>query len=193
MRDILKIETHLNSRLRRMTQWSLLIAVVISALSFIGWALGSTFITGLSPHYVPIAPSTALCFVILSASFLVYVLHPENPEARTVAMLCASFAMLICSIILIAFFKGITFEAEHLGFYPPATLTRLHIGHMTPITATGFIAASLGVLCLIFSPKGGQCYKNAVAFLALALIATALIMILGYLYGTPLLYGGNII
>ncbi|HLA04608.1 MAG TPA: sensor domain-containing diguanylate cyclase [Syntrophales bacterium] len=188
----MKIETHLNSRLRRMTQWSLLIAVVISALSFIGWALGSTFITGLSPHYVPIAPSTALCFFILSASFLAYVLHPENPKRRTVAMLCASFAILICSIIMIAFFKGITIEAEHLGFYPTAAFTRFPVGHMSPITATNFIAASLGVLCLIFSPKGGQCYKNTAAFLALAAIATAFIVILGYLYGTPLLYGGNI-
>ena len=189
----MKIETPSDSVLRRLTQGSLLAVVVISAASFIGWASGSTFITGLSPHYVPIAPSTAGCFFILSASFLGCVLHPGSPSARTLARLCASFVILICSIILIAFFKGIAFKAEHLGFYLPTISADFPAGHMSPITATAFIAASWGVLCLIFSPKGGQCYKNAAAFLALALLATAFSMILGYLYGTPLLYGGSTI
>ena len=100
--------------------------------------------------------------------------------------------MLICSIILIAFFQGIAFKAEYLGFYLPTILADFPVGHMSPITAAGFIAASGGVLCLIFPPKGGQCYKNVAAFLALALIAAAFIVILGYLYGTPFLYGGSI-
>ena len=193
MKDVLKTETPLDSALRRLLEWSLLAVVVISAASFIGWALGSTFITSLSPHYVPIAPSTAGCFFILSASFLGCVLHPGSPTARTLARLCASFVILICSIILIAFFQGIAFKAEYLGFYLPTILADFPVGHMSPITAVGFIAASGGVLCLIFSPEGKQYYKNAAAFLALALIAAAFIMILGYLYGTPFLYGGSII
>lgn len=193
MKDVLKTETPLDSVLRRLSQGSLLTVVVISASSFIGWALGSTFITSLNPHYVPIAPSTAGCFFILGASFLGYVLHHESPTARMLARLCASFVILICAIILIAFFQGITFNAERLGFYLPTISADFPAGHMSPITAAIFIAASGGVLCLIFSPKGGQCYKNAASFLALALIAAAFIVIIGYLYGTPFLYGGSII
>ena len=193
MKDVLKTETPWDSVLRPLSQGSLLTVVVISASSFIGWALGSTFITSLSPHYVPIAPSAAGCFFILGASFLGYVLHHESPTARMLARLCASFVILICAIILLAFFQGITFNAEHLGFYLPTISADFPAGHMSPLTATGFIAASGGVLCLMFSPKGGQYYKKAAAFLALALTAAAFIVILGYSYGTPFLYGGGII
>ena len=167
--------------------------VGIGVLSLIGWAFGSTIITGMSNRYVPIAPSTALCFSILSASFLFYLLHSENSTRRMVAALCAFLTLLICSILLISFFMGITFEAEHLGFTLPKRFALFPIGHMSPMTATNFIAASIGVLLLVLPKEERQLYKDAASFLAVCIISVGFIVIIGYLYGTPILYGGHII
>ena len=184
-------ETPLDSRLRYWTQWSLLTVLAISILSFAGWVLGSTIITSFSNDYQPIAPSTACCFFILSASLLGYAFHPEGRYRRLIALLSASFVISICFILLIAFFQGITLELEHLGFYhSTATLNKFPTGHMSPLTAGGFIVASLGVLLCL---AGGRSYKNVAALLSLALVFTALVVLLGYLYGTPLLYGGTMI
>ena len=195
MRELdLQVKTPLEARLRHLTQGTLLIVVALSVSSFIGWSFGFKMIIGLRFDYLPIAPSTAGCFFILSTSFLGYMLYPAGSQRRIAAMLGASVTIILCSILLLAFFQDKILEAEHLGFYTQGILTNTNfpIGHMSPITAINFIAAASGVLCLILAPQGGQGYKNAAAFLALVLIATALVVILGYLYGTPLLYGGSI-
>ncbi len=189
----IKTETPLDYVLTRIAQWSLLITIVISAISLLGWASGVTFITTLGSYYVPIAPSTALCFLILSVSLFCCLLYPESPRQRMIAGLSALLIILISSIILVAYVAGITFTMERLWFYPPPTVLPFPVGHMSPITAICFIAASLSVLLLTFLASAGQPYKNAASFLAMALITVAFIMFLGYLYGTPLLYGGTII
>ena len=194
MRELdLQVKTPLEARLRHLTQGTLLIVVALSASSFIGWSLGLKMMIGSSFNYLPIAPSTAGCFFILSASFLDYVLYPVGSQRRMAAVLGASVTIILCSILLLAFFQGIILEAEHLGFYPEGILTTFPVGHMSPITAINFIVAASGILCLILTPQDGQGSENTAAFLALVLIATALVVILGYLYGTPLLYGGSII
>ncbi len=185
--------THLASLLKGMAQWSLLATGGVSALSLMGWALGSVTITGLNPYYVPIAPSTAVCFFILSGSLLGYVLHPEDPKQRMIAGLSALLIIAICSSILVAFVAGIRFAAERLWFYPPPSLFPFPVGHMSPITAICFLAASGSVFLLIFSSPLRRVYREVASFLAIALIAMAAIVLLGYLYGTPLLYGGAMI
>ncbi len=171
---------------------SFLITLGISVLSLLGWALGWVTFISYRPDYVPIAPSSALCFLILSASLLGYVRLPEKPQRRLIAGFSASLVILICSILLLAFVTKVTFNIEHLGLRPPAALFSFPVGHMSHITAVCFILASVGVLLLVFSQPGRQSYKDAAAFLAVLVMAVAFIILLGYLYGSPLLYGGNI-
>jgi len=186
-------EIYLGSFLKRVSTWCLLITVGISVLSFVGWATGSTLVTSLSPYYVPIAPSTAGCLFILSASCLGYFLHPENSAGRRIAVICASLTLLFCTVILIAFFSGTTVDAERLGFHLPVHPASFPIGLMSPLTATGFVAASAVVLLLVLPPGAGRSYKNAASFIAAVLILAACVMMFGYLYGTPFLYGGSVI
>lgn len=159
----------------------------------LGWALGSTLLTGISRNYVPIAPSTALCFILLSVFFCFYLQHPDNFVLRTLTVISALLTLLICSIILIGFITGITFEAERLGFNPLKQHHYFPVGNMSPITATNFIAASSGVLFLLLPAPSRQLYKNVTAFCGAGLIVVSVILLIGYLYGTPLLYGGSII
>lgn len=186
-------DTRLTLFLKHLAQWSFSIITGISAVSFIGWAWQSPIISGFNPSFVPIAPSTALCFFILGASLLDYVLSPEKPLRRLLAGLSASLVTLLCSIILIAFVMKVPLEVEHLGFYPPAGLFPFPLGHMSPLTALCFIAASLTVLLLLSYPAEGKLRKKATPFLAGSLLATAFIVLLGYLYGSPVLYGGRMI
>lgn len=171
-------QEQLEPTLRRLSYWSLIVTIVISALSLIGWVFGLTILTSIKQHYIPIAPSTALCFLVVSISFLTYLFIP-NTFFRTIAVCCSSLTMLIASILLISFFTGIIIETEQLGLVQPLSSNLSHRGHMSPVTAGMFIVASLGILLLCLSTRKKQLYKNAASFMGLSVSITGFIMILG--------------
>ncbi|MGD0283585.1 MAG: GAF domain-containing protein [Dissulfurispiraceae bacterium] len=100
---------------------------------------------------------------------------------------------LTCLVLLAGFFLGKQFEVEYREIQPHVYYAQVPVGHMSPITATNFLVAALGVLFLVFSDKGKQRFKHVAAFMAMAVVITGFVIILGYLHGTPLLYGGTII
>ena len=188
-------QERLEQVLRRLSLGSLMITVVIGSVSLAGWGFESTLLTSIKQAYIPIAPSTAFCFFLLSASFLVSLLLPGFLP-RMITLFCASLTGLITLMLLIYFFSGTLLQAEHLGFARTEFIQHLPLdysGHMSPITSINFMVASSGILLLRFSPHRKHLVKNAASFLALIASVTGLIIILGYLHGTPLLYGGSII
>jgi hypothetical protein len=168
-------------------------AIFVNAVSLLGWASGLLIIARIKPYYIPIAPSTALSFTILSASLLAHVLRPESSCRRRVAATGASLTFLICSLILTGYFFGTSSEIEHMGMTLPLRLERYPIGHMSPITATTLLMAATAALLLVLSSGGRQRLKSAAALLATAVISSGFIVSVGYLYGTPFLYGGTLI
>lgn len=188
-------QERLKQVLRHLSLWSLIITAVISSVTLIGWGFESTLLTSIKQAYIPIAPSTAFCFFILSASFLITILI-SGFLPRMITLFCASFTGLITLMLLIPFFTGTLIQAEHLGFAENRFIQYIpmyYSGHMSPLSSINFMVASSGILLLCFSPHGKQRVKNVASFLALIVSATGLIIILGYLHGTPLLYGGTII
>ncbi len=181
------------SILRRISQWILFITLGISVVSLLGWFFGFLIVASINPHYVPMAPSSALCFFILSISLLDYVFRPGDRTRRIVAVVGPILTFLISLMILIGFLLGTASDVELICFQPLITMGNIPTGHMSPITAIVFLIASAGALFLVFSYEGRQRFKNFAAFLATAVVSIGFIIVLGYLYGTPLLYGGNII
>ena len=182
------------SALKRISWWSLLSTTGISLLSLAGWASGLLIIASIKNYYIPIAPSTALCFLILGAPLSVSVTRPDNGVARTAAAVSALFTLLVCMTLLVAFLNGTVIEYEHLGFASPLLpIGNVLAGHMSPLTAINFIAASLGILSLTRASGGRRYYRNIAAFLAVAVLSVGAVVLLGYLYGTPVLYGGHFI
>lgn len=178
--------------LKRIARWSFLSVLLISTVSLLGWISGSLIVTMIRTDYVPIAPSSAVCFCMLSASLLVFGRDPRSSARRLTAVMCACLTVLICLTILILFIFGITSEFERLGIKAAPSMTTIPSGHMSPITAMAFFSTGLGVLFLVYS-EGRQWLKQAAAFPAMAAGSIGFIVILGYLHGTPLLYGGSII
>jgi hypothetical protein len=110
-----------------------------------------------------------------------------------VASTGASVALALCFTILVGFLYGVSFDLEHMGLYPafehePDSI----IGHMSPITAVNFILAAFGVLFLSLQ-RPEMHNKNAAAFLGTFVALIGFVIALGYVYETPLLYGGAII
>ncbi len=187
-------EEHQQLVLVRISRLSQYVSVGIGALSLLGWFTGALIITNYSHKYIPIAPSTALIFLILSGSLLAYLHHP----GRTALGMIAAGAVVtlgICSLLIAGYLLDVRFEGEHLGLHPtPFPVGNIPEGYMSPITATTFIIAALSILCLVLSStRAHRAYRNTTACLGMIVIVAGFVVVLGYIYGTPLLYGGYII
>ena len=181
---------HLESLFTRISRWCLLITIGISGLSLFAWFSGLLMVVKIKPGYIPIAPSSALCFSILSVPLFMYIRNTRNAAAGIIVTFSALVTSLISVTILSGFALGIIFEIERMGFQASVPYPA---GHMSPITATTFLGSAIGIIFLVFSNKGMQTLKQVTAFISMVVILTGFIVILGYLQETPLLYGGNVI
>ncbi len=179
--------------LKRIAQASLFLVALISVVSLLGWFSGVLIVTRLHTDYIPIAPSTALCFSILSSSFLAYVFRPLSFARRRLAVFSACLTFVLASAIIIGFFLNISSEAEYLWLNMPLPVGNVRAGHMSPLTAAAFLTGATGILFLVFSSQSRVRFKNNAAFAGIAVSVFGCIVLAGYAYGTPLLYGGTII
>ncbi len=188
-----KDDIHSEAGLDRLAIVSAVITISISGLALSGWLLNWLIITRISPDYIPMAPSTAIFFFISGAALLVYSYQPDNLTARKFARAGAAFILVICFIILAEFLTGTGFDIERILLPTPGKFDQVPVGRMSPITATSFVLSGSALLLLLFSPEGKQRTKSIAAYLATSVLSVGLVILLGYLYGTPLLYGGTVI
>lgn len=186
-------DMHTELILRRMTLVCIAITAGISSAALIGWAMNWLLLARISPAYIPMAPSSALSFVILSFALFVYARKPDHSQAMIFAKVGVFLVLLICFIILIDFFTGAAFDIEKLLYFQPEKFDAVPIGRMSPITAANFLLAGSALLFLLISPVGRHRAKSIAVCLATFVFSVGLVVVLGYLYGAPLLYGGMII
>jgi len=161
--------------------------------ALVGWAFHLPFPTSFGAGRIPMAPSTALLFVMSGISVF---LHPGLPwfrgayrVSRTLAYAgtLAAFLLFVLSIL------GIQPTSEHLGFTAAGTVGGAPIGHMSPITAVCFLLAGLSFLALPPSVTDRSRRAKAALYLASLLVAASLVLLLAYLFGTPMFYSGAFI
>lgn len=161
------------------------LAVVLGLLTFVGWISGLSILASVRAKYIPMAPSTALCFSLIGIGLIQQL---TRPALRWLAWLLAGIVFAIACAKLAEFVGGISFGIDAWFVRNPGTLGAVPTGRMSPITAANFIFTSAGLFALAHS----RLRRSAGAFGAVA-TAIAIVVMTGYCYGTPLLYGGTII
>jgi serine phosphatase RsbU (regulator of sigma subunit) len=162
-----------------------LVATTIGALTIIGWISGIEALASIRANYIPMAPSTALAFAMLGFAVIS---HSRARWLRIVAVLCACFVALLAAAKLIEFFAGTSFGLEERLVADPAMFGKVKKGRMSPISAFNFLLMTMALLCLMRAKLQRWCGPIA----TWATIISGMVL-LGYWYGTPLLYGGTII
>ncbi|MEO8439187.1 MAG: SpoIIE family protein phosphatase [Spartobacteria bacterium] len=178
-------ERSLGRRFRSVALVCAALAVFFALLTFVGWISGLSLLASVRARYIPMAPSTALCFSLLGLGLLVHLLRPRLP---LLPRLLSALVLLFAALKLFEFLSGRHFAIDLLFVRNPEMFGNVPTGRMAPLTAFNFIFTALGLLML----AGPRRESLAGGFGALSIIISALVLI-GYWYGTPLLYGGNII
>ena len=182
--------------LSRLTLILAIFPTLFGVIVLIGWIANSLQIARISARFIPMAPSTALCFTLLGAALLCRRWQSHNRSIRSVWQALTGIVLLFNIAIFIqfalVFVTDLSLDIER--WFAPASLYEqgFVIGRMSPLTALLFILFSSAIL---LSPPFAamQAARDRVAqSFVMAVLILAGILAVGYWYGTPLLYGGTL-
>ena len=169
-------------------------AAMIAVAGLAGYAPGLRVLGSIRVGYIPMAPSTAGCFLLLSAILYVNARKPRRGAGRSamiaLALLVTAFGMLTVGGSLTG--MDLTFELWFTrGF---GTLGSIPIGRMSSLTAAAFVVAGMGTVQLLRqagSPRHAERLGYWASSFGVLTVLFASTVLLAYVYGNPLLYGGT--
>jgi hypothetical protein len=162
-----------------------LLTIALGLLTFIGWISGLPLLASVRTKYIPMAPSTALCFSLIGIGLIA---HIWKSRLRWIPRAGACVVLAIACAKLVEIFGGFHFGIDAWFVRNPELFGAVPTGRMAPLTASNFLVIAVALLAL----TGRQPAKVGGPFGALATLIGAVVLV-GYWYGTPLLYGGHII
>lgn len=169
------------------------LVVVAGVVVLFSWMVGWRQVASLSDDYIPMAPNTALSFLLIGSCLLAVVLAPGRRWflwlARIGSITVSCFALIPITEYVFDYDSGI----NHLLFASHGIFQGVPEGHMSPLTAMLLIASAFSLLLLSPEINKPGYMSNVAASLACGVLLGGLVLCTGYLYGTPLLYGETII
>lgn len=167
------------------------IVIVIASFGLFGWLTGKLFFAQLSVLYIPMAPSTVLSFLIVAVIFFFLLKKPEHKTIYIVSQFFLMAIIIFSAVVIFEWINNPVWDIENIFIKNPDSFQQVVTGRMSPLTALLFILESLSVL--FYSLKTRSISKALLGLLILSAFFISSVLLIGYLFKTPLLYGGNII
>ena len=160
-------------------------ATGISAL--VGWSTGVSVLMSVRTEYIPMAPNTALSFILLGISLILF--SVRRPWACRTVRAVSLIVLLIAALRITEYVVGVDLSVDNWFFqFPNKNLGLAPVGRMAFFTALSFLLASIPLVLLSFLPASPLAEGASTAFGGIV-VFTALAFFLGYIYGAPLYYG----
>lgn len=165
-----------------------LLVVIISGTALVGWFTNSVTLKGIRAGYIPMAPNTAALFILLGVTLVVFT---SNSKRFLYAIrLAVALAIAVVITRLSEYATGLSLNVDHWIFrFPAEHLGLAPVGKMAFFTAITFVFLSGAFTLLAFSERRWS--SSTAQGVSLIVTFIGLTFSLGYLYGAPLLYGGQ--
>jgi PAS domain S-box-containing protein len=167
------------------------LVLFIAGLSLFGWLFDLMSLSSFSPKYIPIPPSSVVMFITLSILFLINKNFEKSQFAKSLVTLFVIIDAFYCSIIFLEYLFKLSWDIEYILIKNPERFGDVPIGRMSPITALLFIFICISILGI--RKNNTAIIKYIGGSFALLTGFISLVLLIGYLYKAPLLYGSKII
>jgi len=166
-----------------------LIPALLGVTALFGWILDipvlSTFLSG----RIPMAPSSAILFILFG--FIIFNLSSARINNR-IGIVVSLAGTLIALLLFFLSINGIQSNIESFGVNINWTVGNVNAGHISPLTAIGFIF--IGFSSLIIQNSKTRKISVIISFIiSVLVIFSTTILTVSYLHGAPLFYGLNFI
>ncbi|MFI5024699.1 MAG: PAS domain S-box protein, partial [Alphaproteobacteria bacterium] len=160
--------------------------------ALLGWVLEVPLLASWGPRWIPMAPSTALLFVLFGTAVFINAGVAPGRVAYWTGIAIGSAAALLGLILFPLSYLNIYLEAEHFGIAIAGTVEGAPIGHISPLTALCSVLAGLSLVASLSSSRARR-WAAAGFWLGGLVVVVGTVFLVGYLYAAPLLYGGEFI
>ena len=157
-----------------------------------GWVTRMPLLTGGAGPHAPIAPDTAVA--VLACGLVLFFSAKGFSSAR--GRRSAGVAAVVVSLYGLARFAEYSLAIALIPRSLPVPFVGRSVpypGGMSPIAGTVFFLAGVALVMILRGKGRGSVRRGAAGMLGLAVLLTGFIGMIGYLFGTPLLYGARII
>jgi PAS domain S-box-containing protein len=163
------------------------VVAIIGGLALLGWLTRIPALTTLGFASIPMAPNTALAFLVLGTALAVLVRDAASPWTMWWIRLSAGLVVLVASSRLAELAEYLNLGTD-LWFMDKSTVrsTGTATGQMAGPTAATLLLGGVTLLLLTLSDRWPW-VQRVVGYMALMVMALGLIFALGYLYGAPFL------
>lgn len=171
-------------------------SVIVSSCALTALSVWFVVRNGLShipPNYVPMPPSTAILLGLFGIGLFLYERRTTDKLALVYCTCVAGVIGLLSFMILLESMPIFHLDIENNLFHTTAKITAADTGHMTTLSATAFIFSSLAFFLISFYPARIRLAESMAATMGALVFFWMLVSLLGYLYGTPLLYTGKLL
>jgi PAS domain S-box-containing protein len=157
-----------------------------------GWITGWRFLAGQWGGYLPMAPSTALACLCLGGGLFSFAHWPGGRVSRGLIGFVSLLVFFLGFLVLVQSFTGFDFGLEFVLSQTNERLGLIPVGRMSPVTAGAFLLESAAFLGLLTARRWRPAFVVSFLLAGSALVINVVILT-GYAYGVPLLYGGGLI
>lgn len=170
----------------------LAVVATICLIVLSGWVFDSLIFASFNESFTPMAPSAAVLFIMLCGTLFTHLRWPTRRFTRHATRWTALLVASISAVIFADYFiDAIDLNIEGLFFFITGKSDVVPAGRMSPITTGGFTLASSATLFLSISSRNKR-LRWVPPFLATSVAMVGLVLLIGYLDGSPFLYGGKI-
>ncbi|MBX6315238.1 MAG: hypothetical protein IRY99_20355, partial [Isosphaeraceae bacterium] len=167
-----------------------LVAIGLGVATLAGWLAGWRLLTSIRPGYIPMAPNTALSFILLGFALAIRPGPGMLGRRAWSSGLIAAAVATVAALRLSEYATGIDLGVDRMALEAPSERLGLApVGKMALSTAIGFLLAGVALVLATWASRR-QTVADCVGGLGVVVAALGLIFTLGYLYNAPLLYGG---
>jgi diguanylate cyclase (GGDEF)-like protein/PAS domain S-box-containing protein len=165
--------------------------LAIASVALIGWGTHMMLLASWLGYAVPIAPLAAQLFIAFALLLLADALWPNRVYVRLAMAFAALFAIFKgVQVLLWSLTSNKVAELlfiQHMRVYPAQRILEV-----SRYTGFGFVLASLFLL-LCAMRRWNRPARVAADILAVAIFCIGTFPLIGYLHGTPFLYGGRVV
>lgn len=176
----------------RTAAWGGAIAAFLGLAGYGAWILEYPFWGSLGKGYIPMASLTAFQFMIMGANLWVLSRRPWRGAARRAVSVVLAVCIAVNLLAVISQLTGWEFNPEDALFSSQGMLGKFELNRMSPMTASLFALAGTTQILLMYAGRGGAA-AQVMGALAILVLGGGAVSTIGYIFGTPLLYGGDII
>lgn len=165
--------------------------LIITGINLIGWLSGRMSLTSFSVKFIPIPHSSAVVFISLSILLYLFIEFEYSRQIRSLVSILVIVIVFYCSLIFLDFLFNFKLDAESIFIKNPERFGKVLTGRMSPITSFLFVLTGTGILGI--NNKDSVIIKYTTGSLSILAGIISSVLLIGYLYNAPLLYGSQFI